>query len=315
METKSVSDAKSTVSERPLARYGGRRPDAPEWHRQAMATPMETMSVEVDGAAIEVLAWGDPAKPGVLLAHGMRSHARWWGPVAPLLAADHRVVALSYSGMGGSDWREAYSLELEVDELFAAARAGGLLDGPAPPIFVGHSFGARAVALAAQARGEALAGAILIDSAIGPLDYKAVDSVEAKPRVYPDLETALSRFVLQPHQACENHFILDDIARAGLVECDGGWRWRFDPMIVRKLRQTSAWDALARTGCALGMIYGGRSLHGGAAIRALQQSHLPAGTPFLEIPDAGNHVMLDQPIALAVAIRALGLAWFSRAKP
>ncbi len=301
------------ASERTLAPYQGRRPDAPEWYRTVMATPMQAWSVEVQGASIEVIAWGDLSNPGVLLAHGIRGHARWWGPVAPLLAKSLRVVSLSYSGMGGSDWREQYSLELEVAELLAAARVGGILNGRVAPVFVGHSFGARAVALAAERCGDSLSGVILVDSKIGPLDYTAIDSVAPKPRVYPDIETALSRFVLLPSQRCDNHFLLDDVARAGLIECDGGWRWRFDPDIVRKLRQTSAWDALSRPGCPLGMIYGGRMLHVDEAVLAMQRQRLPPATPFIEIPDAGHHIMLDQPIALAATIRAISWPWLNSA--
>jgi pimeloyl-ACP methyl ester carboxylesterase len=299
--------------ERPLARYGGERPSAPEWYARAMAMPFEEHRVEVEGASIEVLAWGDRSKPGLLLAHGMRGHARWWGPIPALLAAEHRVVALSFSGMGGSDWREAYSLELGARELFAAAEAGGILDGPARPVFVGHSYGARPMAYAAKDRGQELAGVILVDSKIAPLEHANMDSVAPKARVYPDLASALSRFTLLPPQDCVNDFLLDDVARAGLVACEGGWRWRFDPGIVRKLRFSASWDALATPSCPIAMVYAGRMVHVDHETLAAQREHLPKGTPFVEIPDAGHHVMLDQPIALAVAIRALVWPWQAQA--
>jgi len=78
---------------RPLANYARQQPDCPNWYREAMAIPYEEMCVDVLGAKIEVLAWGDPSNPGLLLAHGMRGHARWWGPVAPLLSRKYRVVS------------------------------------------------------------------------------------------------------------------------------------------------------------------------------------------------------------------------------
>jgi pimeloyl-ACP methyl ester carboxylesterase len=31
----------------------------------------------------------------------------------------------------------------------------------------------------------------------------------------------------------------------------------------------------------------------------------PFGTPFVDIPEAGHHVMVDQPLALVAALRAL----------
>ena len=39
------------------------------------------------------------------------------------------------------------------------------------------------------------------------------------------------------------------------------------------------------------------------------RAHAPPGSPFLAIPEAGHHVMLDQPLALVSALRALLASW------
>jgi pimeloyl-ACP methyl ester carboxylesterase len=39
------------------------------------------------------------------------------------------------------------------------------------------------------------------------------------------------------------------------------------------------------------------------------RSHAAFGTPFIEIPEAEHHVLLDQPLALISALRALFAAW------
>ncbi len=83
--------------------------------------PAETLFANIGGADIEVLAWGERGRPGVLLAHGSCAHARWWSPVAAMLATEFRVASLSWSGMGGSQWRDSYCFEQQADELFAAA--------------------------------------------------------------------------------------------------------------------------------------------------------------------------------------------------
>ena len=49
--------------------------------------------------------------------NGNGAHADWWSFIAPFFAAHYRVAALSWSGMGGSDWREHYTLEAFVDEM------------------------------------------------------------------------------------------------------------------------------------------------------------------------------------------------------
>ena len=42
----------------------------PRWFLQAINTPFERGSVEVEGCAISYLQWGDTRKPGVVLIHG-----------------------------------------------------------------------------------------------------------------------------------------------------------------------------------------------------------------------------------------------------
>jgi pimeloyl-ACP methyl ester carboxylesterase len=41
----------------------------------------------------------------------------------------------------------------------------------------------------------------------------------------------------------------------------------------------------------------------------------PPGTPFIGIPQAGHHVMLDQPLALTAAIKAVLACWLSEPAP
>src|ERR1700679_2523391 len=113
----------------------------PEWFSWAMQQLPEESSFEVDGARIELLCWGQRGNPGVMLLHGNWAHASWWRHIAPHLARDYRVAALSWSGMGGSSWRPAYATELFVREAIEGARAAGLFEAKRKPVLVGHSFG------------------------------------------------------------------------------------------------------------------------------------------------------------------------------
>lgn len=294
--------------DRPLARFKGDPPPQPDWYRSLAIEPAQTHYAVVDGARIEVLVWGEAGRPGILLAHGSRAHARWWGPVAPLLAQDYRVASLSWSGMGGSDWRQAYSLELQVAELFAAADTAGLFAGARKPVFVAHSFGTRALIQAAAERGDEFGGAILVDGVLAMGRRPPIDSMLKDPH-YASLAEALARFALKPDQRCDNPFILDEIGRASLEETEKGWRWRFDPEFYRKLPVKDVWPALARPRCPLALIHGDRSAVLGAAEIEAERAQAPAGTPFVSIPDAGHHVMADQPIALAAVLRCLAETW------
>ncbi|MGA8459844.1 MAG: hypothetical protein WB800_30895, partial [Streptosporangiaceae bacterium] len=69
-------------------------PQPPEWFRTAIGTPAKQAAVDVAGASIAYRTYGDREDRGIVLVHGGAAHARWWDHIAPLLAADHMVVAL-----------------------------------------------------------------------------------------------------------------------------------------------------------------------------------------------------------------------------
>ena len=146
----------------PLAAYHGARPPAPAWFDDAIANEPERTFIEVEGARIELLAWGERGKPGLIFLHGGAAHADWWSFIAPFFAAERRVVAPTFTGMGRSDWREAYQFEQIVREAHAAGRMGGAFDA-GPPIVVGHSFGGRAAMGLARDFGDEFAGAVMVD--------------------------------------------------------------------------------------------------------------------------------------------------------
>ena len=91
-----------------LTPFGGESVPAPDWFRRALACEPERSFVRVEGANIEVLAWGERGRPGLLFLHGHAAHAEVWRCIAPFFAGYCRVAALSWSEMGRSDWRPQY---------------------------------------------------------------------------------------------------------------------------------------------------------------------------------------------------------------
>ena len=141
MTGRQLSPVPRSPDEYQLAHLAGERPPAPAWARQALATEPERTMVTVEGAAIEVLSWGDKDLPGIVLLQGSRASADWWSVTAPLLMHDYRVVALSSSGMGRSDWRQRYSVSQFAREAVAVAQSDGRFENGKKPIFIAHSFG------------------------------------------------------------------------------------------------------------------------------------------------------------------------------
>lgn len=293
----------------PLAAFQGRVPPAPAWFAAAIDQPPEVVPLTVDGASIELLAWGRPGAPGVLLGHGGMAHARWWAHLAPYLAQTHRVAALSWSGMGGSGWRDAYSVDTYVEEAMAAADAVGLF-AAGPPVFVGHSLGGAPTVIAADRHGARLAGAVLVDSGVSP-PATGHYARRAMPggKTYSSLEAALARFRLVPDQPSENAFIVDMIARGSLRQTGDGWAWRFDPGFFAKMERWDSWASVRAAACPLAFVYGEWSAIVPPELRDRQRAHAAPGTPFVGIPAAHHHVMIDQPLALVAVLRTLLSHW------
>ncbi len=146
----------------PLAAFHGLKPPAPAWFDEAIAHEPERTFIEVEGARVETLAWGERGKPGLMLLHGGAAHADWWSFIAPFFAEDYRVVASTFTGMGRSDWRDHYVFEQFVREAREAGRKGGAFDA-GPPVVVGHSFGGRVAMGLSRDFGDELTGAVMVD--------------------------------------------------------------------------------------------------------------------------------------------------------
>ena len=325
----------------PLAQFEGATPPSPAWFRDAIAIEPERSIVRVEGADIELLAWGERGKPGLIFVHGNSAHADWWSFIAPLLAEDFRVAALSLSGMGASDWRENYSFETFAEETWACAKAAGLYEADQKPIYVGHSFGGSQVYYSARAYPDRMKAAILVDTGFGgPPPRMMEQQREAREaaakaaadekvanegfrqaqqrrtpnRVYPTIEAALARFRFMPPQSCTNFYIADFIARRSLKRAplaDGsgeGWTWRFDPFLFGKLDRTAMQDLPEVPGAPLVHIYGARS-NVMKRSREGQPDPLPDDIPHIIIPDSDHHIMIDQPLALVSALRGVLATW------
>lgn len=299
-----------------LVPYGGEKPPAPAWFERAVATPYETRWVEVDGANIRYQRWGDPAKPGLLMVHGNGAHAHWYDFIAPFFAEDYCVVAMSFGGMGDSDWREAYSLSSFTAEQLAVCEHAGLFDHDRKPMIIAHSFGGYITLSTGGQHSDRFAGMIIVDSVIRHPE----DEWDGPPqrgnahRIYADLKTALSRFRLAPPQTCENHYIIDYIARHSLKEVTNsagqtGWNWKFDPSLWTRFESMDDPATMFRkVTCPLSVIRGENSVlvdeRNWTYMRSLRDD-----VTFVSMPEAAHHLLLDQPLAFVSVLRTQLAAW------
>jgi pimeloyl-ACP methyl ester carboxylesterase len=295
----------------PLARFNGAKPPAPAWFDWAIAQAPERSLIDVDGAAIELLTWGEVGQPGLLFLHGNGAHADWWSFIAPFFAKDWRVAAISWSGMGGSGWRDRYSAETFAREVFGAVDAAQLEAGGEKPVLIAHSFGGFPAMYCAGAYAERLRAAVLVDSSVQPPEkrWNGPPPRSQPNRIYATLEEALARFRLAPPQPCENLYIADFIARRSLKEVEGGWTWKFDPFMWPHFERPDFSRMMPDIKAPAAMVWGERSGLMSRETVDYMLGLMPKDMPRVIIPDADHHVMIDQPLAFVAAIRGLLAGW------
>ena len=282
------------------------RVDTPGWFSAALAAAPQERTAAVEGTVIAYRAWGDPADRSIVLVHGGAAHARWWDHIGPLLANGWRVIALDLSGHGDSGRRDRYSLDTWAGEVLAVVRDAGTA---ASSVVIGHSMGGMVTLRLASLAGSQIAGAVAIDS---PIRDKAPEDLAARQqrafgplRVYPSREAAIARFRPIPDQPVLA-YIAEHVAATSVRPAEGGWTWKFDPRVFARDRLTPG--LLTRLDCRVALF---RAEHGLVTPQQgdVLYDRLGRVAPVIEIPAAGHHIMLDQPIALAAALRTLLSDW------
>ncbi|MDA0791252.1 MAG: alpha/beta hydrolase [Proteobacteria bacterium] len=292
--------------------------DYPDWFGRCLAAPSTPGETQVQGCPIHYVSWGDPGRPGVVLIHGSNAHLEWWRMIAPMLQDQFHVVAFDLSGSGDSGWRKRYSAVQFASEVMAVAASARM----APrPFVAGHSFGGLVALEAGHLHGAGLSGVVLVDFTIQPPGetdsvLEAYDQKMTAPvrptRVYPDKASALGRFRLVPEQPCQNPFLVTYLGKHALRQVDGGWTWKFDPGMFRHLDRgdrDQGQQKLLGLSCPAAFIMAETS--DDYSMRSVEFTReITAGiAPMFDVPGTRHHLMLDQPVAVAMAIKGVLTAW------
>jgi pimeloyl-ACP methyl ester carboxylesterase len=99
---------------------------------------------------------------------------------------------------------------------------------------------------------------------------------------------------------------MEHVARTSIRPVEGGWTWKFDPRIFTRHRPT---PELLRSAAARVALF--RSERGLVTPEVGSQMYELLGrtAPVIEIPLAGHHMMLDQPLSLITGLRTLLADW------
>jgi len=113
-----------------------------------------------------------------------------------------------------------------------------------------------------------------------------------------------------PRQESYDPHILRHVAEHSLRPVPGGFSWKFDPRLFMAVSRSHAAELLPKVGGRVALI---RSENGLVTeeIGAVMYDALGRVAPVVEIPLAGHHLMLDQPLLLVTALRALLADWMA----
>ncbi len=304
---------------------------APGWYQTAIAAQTQSRYLNVSGARIHYRIWQDASAPGaadakrgLVFVHGSAAHSHWWDHIAPCFGEDHSLAALDLSGMGESDSRQHYDIETYAAELAAILLDSGFCAAGRPkPIIVAHSFGAFVAAHAAHRHSDRFGGLIIVDSHLAVPEGLRRDvhfPFIVSPRHYASAEEALARFRLIPPQPSPNPYIVQRIAQHSLKQTEAGWTWKFDGSQFAEGNVGTdifySTEALLREiSIPAAIIHGSESVLVNAAIARHTAACFGSAVPVIEIPGGHHHLMIDQPVALIAAIRALLAAGFAAERP
>ncbi len=222
------------------------------------------------------------------------------------------MVAVDLSGHGDSAHRDEYSLERWTHEVLGAADAAGI---EGQPVVVGHSMGGFVTIATAAMHPGALGGVVICDSPVTEPDPEVgayhVRDAFGRERIYDSEQLAVDRFRTVPAQDRYLDFVMDHVARRSLRAVDGGWRWKFDRSVFAQFAgglRSIALPYLSSITCRLALL---RSENGLVTrdIGHAMFERLGRVTPVMELPRAGHHAMLDEPLILLTALRAFVADW------
>ena len=278
-----------------------------EWFKESLLfTPTENF-VEVEGAKIHYLTWGDTKNPGLFFIHGFSANAHWWDFVAPAFTENYCIVAIDLSGSGDSDHRESYSQEMYAKEIKSVCDEMGWQSAD----FIAHSMGGSISLNATSIYPEIFKSLYLLDSiVILPPDkvrnFSSNRSMIRADFVYEDEASAVESFRLIPPQPCRNEFLLNHIAINSYKQTEEGWLLKSDGKMMKTYQSKDLTETLMAIQCPIYIVYGLMSQIFTQEILdyTVYVGNIPPER-VIGVPGTMHHLFVDDPLSVIEELKKL----------
>ena len=272
--------------------------------------------LDINGVKLHYLEWGAADARPLLLLHPAPLNAHVWDAFGPAIARHYRVVAPDARGFGDSQWSDAYSDDVFVEDIRALVTALGLQR----PILCGNSMGGTLAYYYASLYPDDVERLILVDTGPGEKPPEAgTPAAPTGPRAGGPPPVPSGPFTSPADAAARvpavfgKPFVAAMIALNLKQDTGGQWQWKFDqrPALaaaaaqsMRDPRKWARWNAVR---CPTLILRGERSpaLPQRVAEQMVSENK---NASLVVVPNAGHFISLEEPAAFEAAVRRwLGL--------
>ncbi len=200
---------------------------------QSSTAPQQT-NVQSGDAQINVLSWGDPASPPVLLLHGLSSNAWMWERFAQDAAGTYHLVAMDARGHGDSSAPpDGYDPRTMLADVLAVLYAFGL----EKVAVIGHSMGGRIAAQLAAEHPERVGRLVVVDIGVD-VEQEGRDRIRGAlsgaPEKFPTRDDARKHIArMRPRYPADE--VERRVEHALRLLPDGYYGWKYDQRAVLRI--------------------------------------------------------------------------------
>lgn len=267
----------------------------------------EDKFVNVNGLNLHYLDWGGSSQRSLLLLHGLTSNAHSWNFLARSMCQDFHIYALDQRGHGDSDHAlDGYWVVLFASDVYEFTRALGVgrFD------LCGLSLGARVSMAYAGEYPTTLNRLVLVDfgpemAVVGA--RRVMANVAAPPVGFRNKEEAVE-YMKGANPRASSEFLENQVEHSLKVNWAGKLVYKYDRELfwitgsVVKKEVPYLWEQLTKITCPTLVMRGVESDILSPEVAQRMLSLLPDGH-FVEIPDSGHPIPIDNPLAFEKAVR------------